>query len=482
MLAYKAERQGNSVLLSCSDDRQELLSTWSNLITSLLSPTNLAVVYNLDNFVKTILSIFPNSVQKELGSGGRSYCPDMTKLFYQPSRMFAITYAGRETSFYGLSRYSETQIDNPKELLTLGQKVIKAYNIFGITPTKLSSPVSVFSEKLETLPFPRACDLPDSALGMIDIASQHMTEEWREVFKLGHWQADEISDLDICAGYPSLIAKLPDISNAQFYESDTLPNKYSYGILIGELEVIRDVSPFQDENGIHYKGLKEQVITTDGLWLIKKWGGNFTLKHGWFFNLPSKNNHPFKETVEQLYLMRDCPNTLIGSIAKQISVGIYGMLAQRYQKDKGEGWKLGMNFNSIYAKMITDRCSLKVADFIYRNSLDSMVINITVDGFLTEGKLYILTEKNFGSWRINESSPALVASQLYAWHGDKHPNRKYYPEMIKLIKKNPKHSVYANVDLNLLEHTRIFQQSPRNGNDLLTQKYNSQPLDNGIPE
>ncbi len=475
MLAYTVTPRYKDLLFSCSDGREQLISTWEDAVTFCLMPCEFAVVYSVDDFVSQFSKLLPKDLAKKLAEGGRVILPDTTRLFYEPSRMFAVTYAGKEVNFFGLSRYSETPVETTQGLLELGQKVIEAYKVFGITPTKLSSPVAVFAERLSELDFPRACDLPDSAMDMINLASEHMTEEWREVFKLGHWNEGETSDADLCAGYPSLIAKLPDISDATFFESDTMPDRYSYGLLIGDLEVIRNVSPFQDANGIHFKGLKRDfTISTDGLWLINRYGGNFTLKHGLFIDIPHPYQYPFRETMEHLYLMRDYPDKLVSDIAKGISVGIYGMLTQRYPK--GDGWKLGDNFNSIYGRMVTDRCSLRVADLIYRHELENRVINITVDGLLTEGNLDIPTEKHFGQWRLNERTPALVLSQLYAWHGDKHPNGLYYPEMIDLIKKNPRSSVFGGVDLNLLEYSRNFPARPRNGNDLLTRKFESQPL------
>lgn len=473
MLSYTVKPQDNALYFSCSDGREQLIDNWSDALTFCLVPCDMAVVYNIDEFVSIFSKLLPKDLIKKLSDGGRIILPDSTRLFYEPSRMFAITYAN-EVNFFGLNRYSESSIETTRELLELGQRVLRAFEIFGITPAKLSSPVAVYSEHLSELDYPRACDLPDDAINMINLASEHMTEEWREVFKIGHWNADEVSDIDLCSSYPSLIAKLPDISDAQFFESNTMPDKYSYGILLGDVEVTRNVSPFQDENGIHFKGIKkDHVITTDGLWLINKYGGNFTLKHGLFMNIPQPYIYPFKETMEHLYSMRNYPDPLVSSIAKQIAVGIYGMLAQRYPKDTG--WKLGVNFNSIYARMVTDRCSLRVADLIYRHELDDKVINVTVDGLLTEGQLNITTEKNFGQWRLNERTPALVMSQLYAWHNDKHPNGKYYAEMVELIKNKPQSSIIANVDLNLLEYTRIFPKICH-ANNLLTKKFNSRPI------
>jgi hypothetical protein len=241
--------------------------------------------------------------------------------------------------------------------------------------------------------------------------------------------------------------------------------------------VQRAVSPFQDDNGIHWLGLKEDYsFTTDGLWLITKYGGNFKMKHGWFFLLPETYGYPFRATMQNLYHKRESLNPIVGKIAKGISVGIYGMLAQRYLQPD-QSWKLGNNFNSIYALLTTSRCALKVADCIYKNGLDDKVINVTVDGFLAEGKVEIPQVKEMGKWRTEKPTEALVMSQLNAWHGDKHPNGKYVAEMVVWLQEEPKQSVYGDLDLNLFEHTRNYPKKPRNGGELLQNKFNSEPME-----
>lgn len=479
ILAYSTQQVDNkTVKLICSDGRNLIISDWSDLITELLYPCKFAVVYNLEKFIDDIIILFPKQTQADLKNGdkARSYLTNGEKIFYIPARMFSVTYAGKETNFYALHRYTDHAITEANELLDLAHRIIGAFKIFGIEVTKLTSPVAVYSEILDSLAFPRAKDLPDSARSLIDEASKTMWTEWRELFKIGHWEVDEVSDLDLCGAYSSIIANLPDITNATFFESDILPTDYSWGLLYGDLEVVRDVSPFQDNTEIHRKGLiKDQTITTDGLWLLNKYGGNFTLKHGRFFKLPKIITYPFKETMRNLYTIREHPNEMVADIAKQISIGIGGQLAQRYKNDKG-GWKLGNNFNSIYAKMTTDRCSLKVADHIYRNSLDSSVISVTVDGLLHEGKSNVTTEKQFGKWRLNEPTPFLVVSVLNQWGGKRHPNMKYYDEMITEIKAHPKSAMIFDVDLHLVERDRIFEALPRNWGELMNSRFNSKPF------
>ena len=125
--------------------------------------------------------------------------------------------------------------------------------------------------------------------------------------------------------------------------------------------------------------------------------------------------------------------------------------------------------------MTTDRCSLKVADHIYRNSLDSAVISVTVDGLLHEGKSNVTTNKQFGKWRLNEATPFLVVSVLNQWGGKRHPNMKYYEEMIEEIQKHPKLSAIFDIDINLVDRDRIFDKLPHNWGELINNHYSSHP-------
>jgi hypothetical protein len=72
-----------------------------------------------------------------------------------------------------------------------------------------------------------------------------------------------------------------------------------------------------------------------------------------------------------------------------------------------------------------------------------------------------------GAWRRNPDSPALVLSKLDQWTSDKHPARAYYQDMVDAMRRKPNSSVYGDVDLNLLTHSRIFADLPKTGRDVL---------------
>lgn len=470
MLAYSAVKQGNILTLTCSDGRTLTTDKWDEVACFLLMPTDMAVVWNIDALVDDITITLPTDVRNKVLKGGRFYSPDNRKLFYAPNRVFGIN----QINIYGLSRYSDEKIDDVVELAELGDKVIQAYKQFGIEATKLSSPVAVYGEVLNRLPFSRACDLPDSAFELTQACAKVMTREWRDVYKLGHWNAEEITDYDLTAAYPSIVAKLPDITHAKYFRSKTMPGRYSWGELYGKLKIVKPVSPFiyQPKN-CYPIGEWKDSITTDQLWLLRKWGiGDFEMEYGDFFTLPSYYGFPFKETMERLYVLRSSDDKLVSKIAKGISVGIWGKFAEVH-----EGNKLGDHFNSIYARLTTSRCGVKVADFIYRNQMEDDVVSVLVDGVLVTKRIAINNNKAMGCWRMNEPMPALVLSLLYQWQGSKKPANMTYSQVMEMIQAKPNSAVYGDVDMNLLDHSRNFPELPKCGGDLLKNKYESSPID-----
>jgi hypothetical protein len=185
----------------------------------------------------------------------------------------------------------------------------------------------------------------------------------------------------------------------------------------------------------------------------------------------------------ELSQKKEHPNKIVHEIAKGISVGVWGMLCQRYpvaeniKTQETVAWKLGESFNSIYGCMVSSRCSVKVAAFIYNSSMENEVVAIQVDGILSEKHLKLPNKKGMGLWRLNESSPFIVLSQLYQWGGDKHPLGKYYSDIFTEIQAHPKQSVYGELDLNLMEYKRNFINLPKSGIELLSVKYSSKPIE-----
>lgn len=468
LLAYNAKYQDGYLILTCSDEATLTTKDWAEACGFLLNHCDFAVVYDVDQFTEAVSKILPKAIATQLLAGGRVFY-DRRKLYYQPGKLFGLNYI----NFYGLQRYTDSVVTDCQELIKVARQVIVAFKNLGITEiTKLTSPIAVYGDKMAELLYPRAGDLPNDAMPLIKSCSEVMTREWRDTFQLGHWNSDQITDYDLSAAYPSIVANLPDITNAKFFFSDTMPDKFSWGELYGTLTIKRSISPFWCEQiGGYPVGTWDDKITTEQLWLINKYQlGTFELKHGDFFLLPEFYDYPFKQVMFELYKARNI-SPMTSKIAKGISVGIWGKFAERYEE------RLGDNFNSIYARMTTSRCLIKVADFIYRNQLENDVVSVLVDGVLATKRLNIAETKEFGKWRRNAPSPALVLSTNYQWLSDKRPAMLDYKEIMAMIQKNPKSCVYGDVDFNFIDRNREFDELPRNGGELIRKTYSSQPVE-----
>ncbi|MDD4877037.1 MAG: hypothetical protein PHQ86_07935 [Dehalococcoidales bacterium] len=470
ILAYTAEIKGNEVLFACSDRRTILTSNWSDAITYLLEPCYYAVVTHIDKFTDAFMSLLPSKAKAEIETTDKVRLDNGEKIFYSSGRQLSIGYGFRgnqrnEVNIYGLSRYSDKEITEVHELYELWREVVKAYEQFGITPTALPSPVGVYEPLLDKVSFARACDLPHSADGLLDKLSREDVawQEWRATYKLGFWNENEVTDLDTNSAYPSFIAKLPDLSNARFYTSKTMPDKYSWGLLEGTLSITKDITPFL------YVGKIPALITTGQLRQLKQYEwGDFEMSNGWFINIPKGYKLPFHDLMTQFYQVKQTTdNPMVKGIAKDIANGIGGKFNSRY------GGKVGRNYQPIYAKMITSACKCHVADFIWSKGLQDKTISVTVDGVLVEGKPNIISGQGMGEWRIEPASPFLILSQLYQWGNSKHPDGHYINEILDMVKTNPKSSIYGDVDFNLLEYDRKFEKLPKTGGDLLNNHYHS---------
>lgn len=471
ILVYTSSKQDNEVSLQCSDGRSLQSSDWQELSGFLLMPCDYAFTWQIDKLFGDISSVLTKKQVESVTNKRTGIILDGRKVYYQTGRTLGINHI----DLYSLKYYADKEPANIIELSKLAYDVIDAYKEFGIEPRTLSSPVAAFSKQLEQIDYPRVCDLPESAWGMIEQTSKNAWSEWRELYKIGTWKFGEVSDFDVRSCYPALMARLPDISNAKFFETDNMPNndEYSWGEMIGELTLKEDITPFG------YVGKKDDIsITSDQLWLVDKYSwGEFKLKHGCFLKLPNYYRMPFKDIMVKLYQTKQNDNPIISRISKAIANGIGGKLVLRY--DSGE---LSDTYNCIYGRMITTRASTKLADKIWRMGLQSSVISVLVDGFLAETKGLNINEqdKGMGSWKANNDSAFIIASLMNEWDSKntKHPNGEYYDDIIKHIQEKPKSSVIGmDVDLNLLSHSRTFEKIPHTGKELLENKYTSKPIE-----
>jgi len=472
-LGYDAQPLGKAVKLTCSDGRSLVTDNYDDAIIFLLYPTEWGIVPNIDTFVTALTSIMPYQLSEEVRAGGEVRTPTGRILYYRNLRLFGIN---KERSFYGLQFASDAALD-AVGARNLYPVVVNAFHKLGVGEVEsLSSALGAFRPVLKKVPFSRRDDLPGEASPLCDYAKWIQGRDWREVYQIGYWRADEVYDYDQVSGYPAIVARLPDLSKARFFEADTVPdNPRVWGVLSGILRVDKPVSCFvwkgEDDNSVYAVGEWPDLITTDQYRLLKKYGiGDFKIERGCFLELPEVVTYPLQQVINRLYAMRDDTDPLVRKLAKAVLVSIAGGFHSQYEH------KDGPEFNPIYACMTRSRCMVKTAAFIYQNQLESDLISVLVDGCLATKKVPVNNTKVMGSWRINEPSPALVLNVKYQWQGEQHEGGMYHQDVVRLIQEHPERSTFGGMDLNLIKYKRQFEGYPETGVDLLNKKYKSEPL------
>ncbi len=289
-------------------------------------PNSFHVVWDLSSFANVIFSLLPLDIQTQLKT--------KTKVFYEDTKIFStdrwlgITKTTplhgnfvekRENNFFGISHWMPSGTDIPKdatEVAQYGEEIIAGLYRIGIYPEKLTSPIGLLSD------FLRGYDLPTiySNKKIIDACEYclpMMRNEWRSAFKLGFFP--KVYSYDMMAGYPSVIARLPNTNNCRIQFSDSYI-KSDWAIVCGEIEVWADISPFVvafDDNHINPKGKWQGYFTKDEInWLLRRKLGTFKMIDGYFIDWLSLDK-PYKEPVAKLFGKRDKNDKMVNNLAKR---------------------------------------------------------------------------------------------------------------------------------------------------------------------
>ncbi|KKN65487.1 hypothetical protein LCGC14_0480910 [marine sediment metagenome] len=489
IVGYTAEVKGAKVHLGDSLGNTLTSSRWEDLLDFAIQPANFSVAYDLNQFARALLSALPDDMGKTLATT-KKVRSGQFKIFHIPGKVLGITKTVRvqdhgnfahdditESNLYSLRQYfPDTPPESTEGLVGMTEEVLEAFKAVGIEhPTKLTSPIALFVDKLASLNFALACDVPDDALEVLEYAASIMTQEWQGAYQIGHWDAREVGSYDLSACYPSIMATLPDLKGAR-YEKSTHRIPKRWGILKGKVTINAAVSPVvrdTDQGRDNPAGTWPAILTTEMVDCIYQRGiGSFEMEDGWFIQIMTPGR-PFEAIMRQLYELRINGSPLVARIAKSLSVAIYGKMAEVY-----DGGELGDFFSPIYAAVITSRGRIKVTDFIYENNLQDHLIAVQVDGILSDKVIPATKAKEFGAWQMNQPAPALVLSPYYQFTRDKAPGSITYDQIMAEIREHPQNDCFCSLDLNMLamEQTRVFGGFPKNGARLLDTRMQSEPV------
>ena len=494
-----------------SNDPHELLAFVGDNYTDTereIPYSEMKVAFDLDVFLSPILKQLPMSTVRKLA--GPSH--QSNGLFYIPGKLFSCEVDNHKSYFYHLAQYYEDlePPTDPMVIAGLGRDVVDAYRQMGLSPYKLTSPVSVYeSEIMSHMQIPTILDLPRGSQyeEVIDFAEACIGRLWISAYQLGHWNIGEVHGYDVQSCFAYHASQLYNIKYARFAKSKFLCEGADWGFIRGKITINDDmaVSPIlRNTNGqvLNPYGTWEDVITLDEWHFIDKWKiGHFEPIEGWYikFDAPVR---PLEIPLQRLFDLRN-KGGLVKLLAKRIANGCcYGKFIESH--DDGT---VGRYYNPLWAAMVSTRGRLQVAEFIYEHNLQDSLVHVGVDGLLTTKHVRIPDKVGMGLWKENPRSAALVLSPGRVYTADKKPQGLNYDRIMEMLESKPRESYYtaklmrrqtlaesveagdlahlgelkethSSVDLNLLRTSqdRIFPKFPKTGSDLLTMRYVSRPL------
>lgn len=482
--AIESSTSRGKVTINDSDGNSVTSNNPDDIFFFLSRPCNgFQVVWDMEEFLKPILKLIPKDIVQKLTQGQRVYF-NGTKLFWAVGKgqMFGINYKkhitgnfyqqGVDGNIYQLKTYFPNEVAlNLAHVKSMGLELMSSLQAMGINPISLTSPASIISKAmLSKMYLPSIFNMPESALECAEWAANYI-REWRATYQIGMWERGQIWDYDLTSAYSSIMASLPNLRYADYIYSEdgTPPEDYYWGILKGEVSIQEEVSPIIHNDGKAYKGTYPDFITTTDWECIKKRGiGSFTPESGWFIRL-TKTAYPFDYMMRKFYSFRG-NDDLKDRLAKWMANTVWGKFCEI------RGNVFGDFYFPIYSCITTSLMRCKMCDFIYDNKLQNDLVSVLVDGCQATKKLNVPQQKVFGEWRINPDSPALVLSSVFQWSGDKRPASVDVDHIINEIKNHPMSKSWDGVALRFLDHDRQFDDLPKNGLDLLNNKYTSNAL------
>lgn len=287
---------------------------------------------------------------------------------------------------------------------------------------------------------------------------------------LGYVESAKITD--ISSAYPSVIARLPEITNEVIYKTDDKElDKFYYAfircdVFIPDSNFIHPLivpSPLNPTNISPYGYLKDIIITKPEFDYIKRYEKkyNITIKVHDYIAIKHRNKYMFKHLIKDLFKKRlqydKENNKALANLIKLIINSLYGItyeLTPIYEiNDKDiekTGLRAGDFFNPIFASYITakTRCLLSDASMniienggkIYLHMTDSIIFDGQLD------KKYYREEKTLGYFERPEKINDVII--LGAGRYEYRKNDKYVIKNRGFHIEDRTESFYSKFNLN----------------------------------
>lgn len=504
IIAYSSHIQSKKVLIKESTGEFVNSDKLDILFSFLCEPfqDTLRICWNLDETVAPIIQLLGEQKARRLFETTKLYLPPF-KLFYIPEKIFLVKHIPSSATciLYNLSQYFP-DLEGNQDLETtyqLGILLLSELKKMNIIPTKLTSPVAIYeSSVMSKLNLPTWLDMPKEAF---QLAKQCGNKLWIEAYQIGYWESG-LYDYDIVSAFPSAATNLIDFRQCEWIQDKNYHKDAVYGYCRG----IADISSKAQIHPIIHKTIFGTSITPVGIWpdylnknkidLIREYSlGDFTITDGFWAIPKGKIINPLIGVMDKLFSYR-ANSILQNNLAKRMGTGLYGKFGEKKTEDIGD------YVNPCWFAEISNDISSEVFKFIYNNKLQEDLVHVSVDGLLATENLELPNHNKPGSWKNNGETATLVLSSGLVYQFDKKPQGIGLQDILKLIREHPyqnvykkklnkrvtlgeamltsfsdlgkQKDVYTTINLISLQHDRFFRELPKNGYQLLNNKYKSE--------
>lgn len=530
-----------STIIACHISEQGLLVSYNGLefnqSTSLViefKPDTFYVAYHINQFTATLLKYFnlSDSQLKELNKTGTTFA-NQVRIRFMPYKFLKLKWIGQsEINFSDMSQYYDAAFLPNESLDSIKNKCKQTWETantiyhtalkLNLSPQNLTSPINMLHKSLlgkykssgyiknRGLDIPTISDLPNNIVKELSYyAYKCIHGGWTEAFQKGYFK--ETWDIDLNNAYGFELSKLLDIRYGDWEQNNKYAENAEYGFVLCDVEIHK---PFHcilirghDSLQYTFVGKTPIYLTKDKIDFILKYKiGTVKIINGyWWF--ASIHKFPFHSIIWWLWNERQKSNGLSRLFIKRCITGISGLLSQIYNNGQ-----FGDIYNPIYRSIMEDRTQIRLASYIIDNKLENNLLYIATDGLLLNSPPKNLINSNkMGEWKLDKHSSSIVLSSgLIAVQGkegsgafslnynwlknsiEQEPLKQNYTlskytclTLGKAIQENRLkdlgniEQVNRTLDITY-EAKRAFSGRPKNGQELLQNKYISTPWDISI--
>lgn len=419
-------------------------------------PSDIKVFYDLDADVAALLRLIgiTENQGRRLAENERITLPPY-RLTYYPGRFFSIDVGYNPehpyANFSDMGQYTNTKyeanttpelaIRKAKEAAEIARKVQDALTYLGLPTKKLTSPISAFSNQIETLNLPTVDDVPEE---VGELAYSALKGNWLEAFTCGYFE--KAYDWDINAAYPAELAKLLDIRRGKWIKHKEPIEQAIYGFASGYLTTRARFHPFlyRKEGEMTYTptGRQPTVLSLAEIDFMRKYKlGEFEPATGWWWIPTGPEYHPFEGVIRWLFGKRQeirGSRGITREVIHRISSGLWGKMSEIRGED------FGPNFNPVYAAIVETNTRVKVC----RTCLDLGIepLHIAVDGIITDKELPMTSSQELGEWRLSHTGRCIIGGAgIVAFEGKGSPAEfsLKFDWLYSQIKEHPEANSYT---------------------------------------